>query len=109
MGLSMGDEQHWLHTNPGCTQDSCERNEEPFEINIPYGSGDRVYMFSDGFIDQFGGPKNKKFLIRRLQEKILELAKTPLNEQEKNFRDTFAEWKGKNEQIDDILIMAIEL
>ena len=85
------------------------RNEEPYEINIPYGSGDRVYMFSDGFTDQFGGPKNKKFLIRRFQEKILELAKIPLNEQEKIFRDTFAEWKGKNEQIDDILIMAIEL
>ena len=85
------------------------RKEEPFEINIPYKSGDRVYMFSDGFIDQFGGPKNKKFLLRRLEDEILKLGNTPLHEQEKIFKETFYNWKGNNEQIDDILIMAIEL
>ena len=86
-----------------------KRGEKPIEIDIPIKKGDRVYMFSDGFIDQFGGPKNKKFLQRRLTEIILKLADTPLNEQTKIFNDTFIDWKGENEQIDDLLIMAIEL
>ena len=86
-----------------------KRGEKPIEIDIPVIKGDRIYMFSDGYIDQFGGPKNKKFLLRRLTDLIIDLTNTPLKDQEKIFNDTFNEWKGNNEQIDDILIMAVEL
>jgi len=86
-----------------------KRGEKPIEIDIPIKKGDRVYMFSDGYIDQFGGAKNKKFLQRRLTEMILNSTNTPLHEQKNIFYNALHEWRGNNEQIDDVLIMAIEL
>ncbi len=89
--------------------DMTKRGEKPTEIDIPIKKGDRIYMFSDGYVDQFGGPKNKKFLLKRLNELILSLSNTPLKNQEKIFNDTFNTWREDNEQVDDILIMAVEI
>lgn len=77
-------------------------------LNI--NKGDRFYIFSDGFIDQFGGEKNKKFLGKRFRSLLLSLRSTPLIDQEEILSDTFEKWKGPNtEQADDILVIGIEI
>ncbi|MBG16176.1 MAG: hypothetical protein CL853_07470 [Crocinitomicaceae bacterium] len=83
--------------------------EKPIEIEIPIKEGDRIYMFSDGYIDQFGGEKNKKFLLRRFKEKIIELKNIPMNQQKEVFNQTFNLWKGDQEQVDDVLVIGIEI
>ena len=85
------------------------RNEKPIEIEIPINKGDRIYMFSDGYIDQFGGEKNKKFLLRRFKELIIELDSIPLSKQKEIFNSKFNSWRKKEEQIDDVLIIGIEI
>ncbi|MEN8120564.1 MAG: two-component regulator propeller domain-containing protein [Bacteroidota bacterium] len=71
--------------------------------------GDRFYIFSDGFIDQFGGVQNKKFLGKRFRSLLLNLKSTPIIDQEKILSDTLKKWKGANiEQADDILVIGVE-
>ncbi|MBN1949642.1 MAG: SpoIIE family protein phosphatase [Bacteroidales bacterium] len=83
---------------------------QPFinqSLNIT--SGDMLYLFSDGYADQFGGPKNKKFRYRQFQELLLSIHKLPLNEQKERLNRTMDAWKGKNPQVDDILIVGIKI
>lgn len=68
------------------------------------------YIFSDGYIDQFGGPKNRKFLLKNLQNLLLEIHKKPMQEQEEILRKKLSEWMGNREnQIDDILVIGFKL
>ncbi|HOT14098.1 MAG TPA: two-component regulator propeller domain-containing protein [Bacteroidales bacterium] len=71
--------------------------------------GDRYYLMSDGYEDQFGGPNGKKFMSKRLNELILQLANTPMGKQEKLFAEAFEQWKGDIEQVDDVLLMGFEI
>lgn len=71
--------------------------------------GDMVYMFTDGYADQFGGPNNKKFRYRQFQELLLSVHKLPLAEQKDKLRRTIADWRGDNIQVDDILILGFKL
>ncbi len=76
---------------------------------LDYMENDMVYLFSDGFADQLGGPFGKKFKLRRFQHLLLSVHSLPLMKQ-KNFLDeTFESWKGQLEQVDDILIIGIQL
>ncbi|MBI4648369.1 MAG: tetratricopeptide repeat protein, partial [Bacteroidia bacterium] len=68
-----------------------------------------LYLFSDGFVDQFGGPDNKKFMKANFRNLIAGISSKPLNEQEKILEKTFLEWKGNNKQLDDVLLMGIKL
>jgi serine phosphatase RsbU (regulator of sigma subunit) len=77
------------------------------EIKISYREGDMLYLFTDGYIDQFGGAENKKFMIRRLRELLLEVHLLPVSGQKQKLDDVIREWIGNNEQTDDILIMGI--
>lgn len=77
--------------------------------NILYKKGDCVYIFSDGFQDQFGGTKDKKFKIRKMKDLLLEVYDLPMIEQEAILRQAFLDWKGDAEQTDDILVMGIKL
>lgn len=70
---------------------------------------DVVYCFTDGFADQFGGTKGKKFMNKHLKELILRLANLPLNEQKTIILQTFNDWKGTNEQIDDVTMIAVRM
>jgi serine phosphatase RsbU (regulator of sigma subunit) len=72
-------------------------------------SGDVIYIFTDGFADQFGGEKGKKFRYNRLKEKISSIHKLPLSEQQMNFEKTFNDWKGDLEQVDDVLVIGIKI
>ncbi len=68
-----------------------------------------LYMFSDGYQDQFGGAENRKFMIRRLKEVFASIHHQPLKAQREHLYATFLEWKGGYQQIDDVLIMGMRL
>ncbi len=70
---------------------------------------DVVYCFTDGFADQFGGPKGKKFMKKQMKELILKLAVLSLEDQKKTILKTFNDWKGSNEQIDDVTMIAVRV
>jgi len=66
---------------------------------------DKIYMFSDGYADQFGGPEGKKFKYRRFKHLLLSISDHPLNTQKEILENSLNDWKGNLEQIDDILVM----
>ena len=69
--------------------------------------GDTLYLFSDGFHDQFGGPKEKKFMMKNFKNLLLSIQDKIMNEQKVILEDTLLEWKGDLEQVDDILVMGM--
>jgi serine phosphatase RsbU (regulator of sigma subunit) len=71
--------------------------------------GDIIYLFSDGYADQFGGPANKKFKYSQFKELILSIHKKPLPEQKKILEKKFTDWRGNNPQTDDVLVMGLRL
>ena len=71
--------------------------------------GDMLYLYTDGYADQFGGPNGKKFKYKQLEEKLLAISQWPLAEQKKILERTFDEWQGNLEQIDDVLVVGIRL
>jgi serine phosphatase RsbU (regulator of sigma subunit) len=75
------------------------------EINEPTA----LYVFSDGFQDQFGGPNDRKFMVKRLKQLLLEIHQQPLAEQQVILANTLAEWKGNQKQIDDILVIGAKI
>lgn len=83
---------------------------QPFKNNtLQVNKGDRLYIFSDGFIDQFGGENRKKFLNKRFKESLLQIAHLPMLEQKENLNNIFESWKGKCEQIDDVTVLGIKI
>jgi len=71
--------------------------------------GDLVYIFSDGYADQFGGPKGKKYKYKQLQEVLLANADKPAKLQKEILEKTLKDWIGSLEQVDDILIIGIRV
>jgi len=71
--------------------------------------GDTLYLFTDGYADQFGGEKGKKFKYKALQEKLVLISQQPMAEQKRILETTLNEWKGNLEQVDDILIIGIRV
>jgi len=69
--------------------------------------GDRLYMFSDGFYDQFGGDTGRKFMKKPFRELIVDISSKPMKEQKEIIDKKFNEWKGEYDQADDILIAGI--
>src|SRR5690606_38623118 len=64
--------------------------------------GDTIYTLTDGFPDQFGGDKGKKYMIKNLKNLLLEIAHYPLKKQEQKLANEFNKWKGSEEQVDDV-------
>jgi len=75
--------------------------------HIELRPGDMVYIFSDGYADQFGGPKGKKFLYRRFRELLLEISNHPVDHQRDMLQNAFNGWRGAHEQVDDILVIGM--
>lgn len=71
--------------------------------------GDVVFATTDGFPDQFGGPKGKKFMRKRLRALFTDIAPLPAQEQEARLAAAFDEWKGKEQQVDDVLVIAVRV
>lgn len=67
--------------------------------------GDMIYLFSDGFADQFGGPHNKKYRYRQFQELLFANHTKPLNEQKRLMEKEFYDWKGDQDQVDDVMVL----
>ncbi len=86
--------------------------EKPFESHqFNLKRGDKLYMFSDGFVDQFGGESGRKFLRNNFQRLLIHLSNQPLTmlEEQEIIEETFTEWRGNNPQIDDILILGLKI
>jgi serine phosphatase RsbU (regulator of sigma subunit) len=77
--------------------------------NIPTISGDLIYMFSDGYADQFGGPNHKKFKYTTLKTLLTENYMLPLTQQKQILEKQFLDWKGNSPQIDDVLILGLRI
>ncbi len=76
---------------------------------LKLSSGDSIYIFTDGYVDQFGGGKSKKMLSKRLREQLLSIQHLSMHEQEKVLSKYFDTWKGSNEQVDDVLLIGIRV
>jgi serine phosphatase RsbU (regulator of sigma subunit) len=70
---------------------------------------DSLYIFSDGFVDQYGGKKRKKFKSKKLMKLLLSLQDGSMDIQKKLLEDAFERWRGSNEQIDDVCVMGVRL
>ncbi|MGZ3867410.1 MAG: PP2C family protein-serine/threonine phosphatase, partial [Bacteroidia bacterium] len=89
----------------GGAQLDSERNFTTHHKNM--SSGDTVYMFSDGYADQFGGERGKKFMVKQFHTLLLSIQKFPMNEQERLLNENIENWMGEYEQVDDILVAGI--
>jgi len=80
----------------------------PFTNNvIPLQNNDMIYMSSDGYYDQFGGARNKKFLMTNFEKMLLGIYNLDIKEQKQILIDRYIDWKGNNEQVDDVHVMGI--
>ena len=94
-------------------------NKQPigyFEKHVPFDNhtlqllpGDRFYISSDGYADQFGGPKGKKYKYKALKNKLLDIQNEPITSHEEILRQEFRSWKGDLEQLDDVCFIGVEL
>lgn len=72
-------------------------------------SDDMIYTFTDGFADQFGGPKGKKFMYKQLQNLLTSISNKPMHIQKELLEQTFNKWKGDLEQVDDICLIGVRV
>lgn len=87
-----------------------DRDKEPFTLHtIQLQKGDMIYTFTDGFADQFGGVQGKKFKHKKLQELLILISKEPMADQKLKLNNTFNEWKGNLEQVDDVTIFGVKI
>lgn len=68
-----------------------------------------IYLFSDGFADQFGGPKSKKFMSKSFKNLLAEIHQKPMPEQKEILNNAFENWKGTLEQVDDVVVIGMRL
>lgn len=78
-------------------------------VTIDIQKGDMFYLTSDGYPDQFGGPKGKKFKFKQLEEKFVQISNESLPLQKEQLSKTFNDWKGAYEQLDDVLVMGVRI
>ena len=72
-------------------------------------AGDMVYICSDGFQDQFGGPKGKKYMVGRMKRLFQDIAHLEIDQQRETIKNEFENWRGDDEQVDDILIIGLKI
>jgi serine phosphatase RsbU (regulator of sigma subunit) len=83
---------------------------EPYTThNFDLEQGDAIYIFSDGYVDQFGGVKGKKFKSKAFRELLLSIQDKPMEEQKTIIDESFETWKGNFEQIDDVCVIGVRL
>jgi serine phosphatase RsbU (regulator of sigma subunit) len=80
----------------------------PFTLyEIDLKKGDAFYTFSDGFADQFGGPKERKFMSAQLKETLVAMSGKPMLQQGERLNEIFEEWRGNNPQVDDVTLIGV--
>jgi len=84
--------------------------QEPFTTHtITLQKEDTIYLFSDGFVDQFGGSKGKKFKAKAFRELLIKVQDLPMDKQKAFIEAIFHKWRGKMDQIDDVCILGIKI
>ena len=78
-----------------------------FEFQLK--KGDLLYLYTDGFVDQFGGERGKKFKSRQFKELLLSINTLSLIKQKSILKETFNSWKGKEEQVDDVTVVGMRV
>jgi len=76
---------------------------------IELKKGDTLYTFSDGYVDQFGGPRDKKFMVGRFKKMLLSIQDKTMDEQRQHLNDTIENWMADYEQIDDIIVIGVKI
>jgi len=76
---------------------------------IQLQKGDTFYIFSDGYADQFGGPKGKKYMAGNFRELLLQTSKEPIERQKALLDKNIETWRGQLEQVDDILVIGVQI
>jgi serine phosphatase RsbU (regulator of sigma subunit) len=85
-------------------------DEEPFTTHkMQLNNGDKIFLFSDGIADQFGGQKGKKFKHKQLGEFLLSNVDLPMETQKQKLQDTFEQWRGQLEQVDDVCVIGVKI
>lgn len=97
----------------------CKANKQPIGLNEnpePFTShtlnlekGNTFYLFTDGYADQFGGPKGKKFKYKKLEELLVKISVSPMDEQSEILVKEFETWRGELEQVDDVCIIGVRV
>lgn len=88
----------------GATSSETIFHQEEIELK----KGDSFFIFSDGYADQFGGERNKKFNVTRLKALLISIDSLLIAKQKELFSNTFNKWKGEFEQVDDVLVIGIQ-
>jgi serine phosphatase RsbU (regulator of sigma subunit) len=86
-------------------EETHEFQTQTFQLEI----GDIVYTCSDGYADQFGGSRGKKFMSKQLKSLFVEMSSLPLEDQKMRLNETLVEWMGDCEQLDDILVIGVRI
>ena len=76
---------------------------------IQLQKGDTIYIFSDGYEDQFGGPRDKKFKTKQFKEVLISIQDKTMQEQKERLDKTIEDWRGDEEQVDDILVFGVRV
>ena len=77
--------------------------------DIDLKKGDQIYTFSDGYVDQFGGPHGKKFMSKNFRELLLKIHTKSMEEQKQILQDTLDDWMEFTDQIDDVIVMGVRI
>ena len=87
-----------------------DRADMPFTNHtLDLENEDVIYTFSDGYQDQFGGPRGKKFMIKRFKHLLIDIHKNPMSEQKDILLAKLEEWQGTFERVDDIIVMGVRI
>jgi serine phosphatase RsbU (regulator of sigma subunit) len=118
-------ELHWAGANNSLTfirngeLEEIKANKQPIGYHpnsylftnhkIQLKKGDSIYLYSDGYADQFGGPKGKKFKYKQLEDLLITNYHLPLKDQKEILKNRFTEWKGSLEQVDDVIVFGVKV
>lgn len=86
-----------------------EANKPFTNQSVQLEKGDTLYLFSDGFKDQFGGPNGKKLGYKNLLKKLTEICNEECGKQKESLESFFNEWRGDLEQVDDVLLLGVKI
>lgn len=87
---------------------SAKKNVKYSENEIEINNNSQLFLYSDGYYDQFGGPENQKLMTEHFDNFLLSIHKLTVDKQQIEIENKFTNWKGKNKQIDDVLVIGIK-
>ena len=107
----------WIIRKNGKEVEEIKANKQPIGKSEGYSpftshevelnTGDTIYIFTDGFADQFGGEKGKKFMYKQLKELLLSNVHLEMNEQREKLNQAFITWQGSQDQVDDVCVIGV--